>query len=321
MEEAAQRAPATSSARSIAVDGITRTVVGVAPEIPPDVPGGRFDLSAPLPNGGPAAARTSARGVAWLKPGVSLAAARAEFQVVSATVGTDGHRWAGDLEAPDNIFWEASVFRDPEIGLMAGAFLLPAIAGINVANLLLAGGQVRRAEFAVRRALGAGRFRLVRLLFVESLVLAVAGCAAGILLAWTSVRLFTAIDAGPQLQTRLEAVHLDGFVLGYAVAVSLLTALAFGIIPALRGSATPPGASLRESNVRTASRLRRLPGTVIAFEVGLSMVLLVAAGLVGRSFLRMRFADPGFAADRVLSVHIELPENPYSTSETPRGVF
>lgn len=264
--------------------------------------------------------RAAVYGVAWLKPGVSLAAARAEFQVASATVAADGHRWAGDLEAPNNIFWEVSTFRDSEIALMAGAFLLLAIAAINVANLLLAGGQVRRAEFAVRRALGAGRFRLVRLLFVESVVLAGAGCAAGILLAWTSVRAFTAIDAGPQLQTRLETVHLNGFVLGYAVAVSLLTALAFGVLPALRASATPPGASLREADVRTASRLRRLPGTVIAFEVGLSLVLLVVAGLVGRSFLRMRFADPGFAADRVLSVHIDLPESVYPTPER-RAVF
>jgi predicted permease len=306
---------------SIAVDGINRVVVGVTPDIQSDVPGVRFDLSAPLPGGGPVATGMNARGVAWLKPGVSVAAARAELQGVSASVGADGHRWTGDLEAPSNIFWDASDFRDSEIALMVGAFLLLAIAGINVANLLLAGGQVRRAEFAVRRALGAGRSRLVRLLFVESLVLAVAGCAAGILLAWASIRGFTAIDAGPQLQTRLEAVHLDGFVLGYALVVSLLTALAFGILPALRGSAAPPAASLRESDVRTASRLRRLPGTVIAVEVGLSMVLLVVAGLVGRSFLRMRLADPGFAADRVLSVHIELPDNLYSTAQHRAAFF
>ncbi len=306
---------------SIVVDGITRVVVGVAPEIPSDVPGARFDLSAPLPEGGQAATDVTVRGVAWLKPGVSLAAARAEFEVVSATAAADGHRWVGDLEGPRNIFWNARQFRDSEIALMVAAFLLLAIAGINVANLLLAGGQVRRAEFAVRRALGAGRVRLVRLLLVESLVLGVAGCAAGILLAWTAVRLFTAIDAGPQLQTRLESVHLDGFVLGYAVAISLLTAVAFGIIPALRGAATPPGAGLRESDARTASRLRGLPGTVIGVEVGLSMVLLVVAGLVGRSYLQMRLVDPGFAADRVLSVHIELPENLYSTPERQAAFF
>ena len=146
---------------SIAVDGIGRVVVGVAPEIPSDVPGGgRVDLSAPLPEGGPAATGMNVRGVGWLKPGVSLAAARAEFQVVSATVAADGHRWVGYLEPPSNIFWNARTFRDSELAMMAAAFLLLAIAGINVANLLLAGGQARRAELAVRRALGAGRGRL-----------------------------------------------------------------------------------------------------------------------------------------------------------------
>ncbi len=294
----------------IAVDGGNRVVVGVAPEIQTDLPGSRFDLLAPLSRSRSTDRQTNLRGLAWLKSGVSLAAARAEFQAVAATGSADGHRWVGDLEAPRNIFWEFSDFRDSEIALMVGAFLLLAIAGINVANLLLAGGQVRRSEFAVRRALGAGRVRLVRLLFVESAALGLAGCAAGILVAWAGVRAFAAINGGPQLQPTLDAVHLDEVVLGYAVGLSLLTTLASGVLPALRGSATSPGGSLRDSNVRTASRLRRLPGTVMAFEVALSMVLLVVAGLVGGLFLRMRFENPGFAADRVLSVHIDLPETP-----------
>ena len=114
--------------------------------------------------------------------------------------------------------------------------------------------------------------------------------------------------------TRLESIEIDGVVLGYAITVALLTSVVFGLVPALRGSATPPQAALREGDQRTGSRLRRLPGAFIAIEVALSVVLLIAAGLVGRAFVQVRFAEPGFAADRVLTLRVALPEGRYTTA-------
>jgi putative ABC transport system permease protein len=200
-------------------------------------------------------------------------------------------------------------------------FLLLIMACVNVANLLLAGGQVRQGEFAVRRALGASRLRLARLLLVESVVLALAGGAGGLFIAWSALHVFTALDPGAQLQTRLEAIRLDGVIVGYALAIALLTAAAFGVVPALRGSAASPRTSLQEMGSRTASRNRGWPRAFIAVEVALSLILLIAAGLVGRAFLQMRLADPGFAADRVLGIRLALPDGRYQTPARQAAFF
>ena len=307
--------------QTIDIDSDSHVVVGVVADVMSDTPGLRYALFGPLPNGGPAARATSARGVAWLKPGVSLAAARAELQSVSVFMDERGRRFIGELEKPTNLFWKVSEFRDPQLALMAGVFLLLIIACVNVANLLLAGGRVRESEFAIRRALGANRLRLARLLLVESVVLALAGGAVGLFIAWSALQVFTALDPGPQLQTRLEAIRLDGVVVGYALAIALLTAAAFGVVPALRGSAASPRTSLQEMESRTASRNRVWPRAFITAEVALSLVLLIAAGLVGRAFLQMRLADPGFAADRVLGIRIALPQGRYQTPGRQAAFF
>jgi putative ABC transport system permease protein len=306
--------------RTIEVDGAARVVVGVVSDVMSDLPGLRFSLFGPLPSSGAAARQTTALGVAWLKPGVSFESARAELQSVSASVDDRGNRIAATLALPSNIFWRARALRDPQLALMAGVSLLLLIACANVAMLLLGAGQKRARELAVRLALGSTRFRLVRLLLVETLVLALIGGVLGLLIASNAVQFFVAMNPGVQLQTQLEAVRLDWVVASYALAIAVLTALACGAIPALQGSAAAPRTNLFESG-RTASASRRWPDVFIGLEVAMALVLLVAGGLVGRTFLEMRLADPGFAADRVLGVQIALPLDRYQTPERRAAFF
>ncbi len=306
--------------RLIGVDGADHLVVGVVPDLASDVPGLRFRLYRPLPTSGPAAASVSLRAVAWLKPGVSIDAARAEFQAVVAT-HNPGTGLTGDVVTPRNLFRDVPELRDPQLALMGAVFLLLLIAGVNVANLQLAASQTRRGELAVRRALGASRWRVARLLLVESMLLALAGCGLGLLVAQSSVLLFTALDPGAQLQTQLETIRLDGVVLGYAIGIALVTGVAFGVLPALRGSATPPQSILRETDQRTMSRLRHLPGVFVAAQVALSVVLLVSAGLVVRTFLQMRYAETGFDGDHVLTVRIALPNARYPNAARQDAFF
>jgi putative ABC transport system permease protein len=306
--------------RTIDIDSTARVVVGVVTDVMSDVPGLRFAVFGPLPATGAAARETRALGVGWLKRGITVESARAELQSVSAFVDERGHMVTGTLERPTNVFWDAGQLRDPQLALMAGVFLLLLIACVNVATLLLGAGKNRAQELAVRLALGSTRFRLARLLLVESLVLALAGGALGLLIASSAVHLFTSMDPGVQLQTRLEAIRLDGLVASYALGIALLTAAACGIVPALQGSSAAPRTNLCESG-RTASSRSRWPHVFIAVEVALSLVLLIAGGLVGRAFLQMRLADPGFAADRVLGVRIALPADRYQTPARRAAFF
>ncbi|MDQ3349822.1 MAG: hypothetical protein M3545_17895, partial [Acidobacteriota bacterium] len=150
--------------------------------------------------------------------------------------------------------------------------------------------------------------------------MALAGAALGLLIASYAVQFFAWMDPGVQLQTRLEAIRLDGLVVTYTLAIAVLTAVGCGIVPALRGSAAAPRANLFGS-ARTASPRRRWPHLFVAAEVAVSMVLLIASGLVGRTFLQMHLADAGFAADRVLGVRVALPEDRYQTPERRAAFF
>jgi putative ABC transport system permease protein len=292
---------------TIGLDGIAHQIVGVASEIESDIPGLRFSLATALAD----AAEVPVDAVAWLRPGVSLEAARADVGAMAPLV--DGAAAVRPrLSLPDDGFWRITVFRTIELGLIAASLLLIAIAGVNVVNLLLAAGETRLGELAVRRAFGASPGRVIRLLLIETAVLTLAGAAIGLGIAWTIVRALAALDAGAQLQTQLERIRLDPVVIGYTVAIALVTTIAVGLMPALRG-ARVPSASIREGGTRSVSRLRRAGSTLVAVETALSALLLVAAGVVGHAFLSMHFADRGFDADRVLGVRIALPADKYAT--------
>ena len=194
------------------------------------------------------------------------------------------------------------------MSLGAVAFVL-LIACLNVANLLLARASDRAREIAVRTALGAGRVRMIRQLLTESLLLSAAGGIAGLLLgAWGAralVTLFPDRDPVP----RLEQAHLDFAVLFFTLAVTAITGVVFGLAPALEATRSNLTVSLKEGARGTSSGARssRVRNFLVIAETALSLILLVGAGLMLRSFQRLLAVNPGFNPDRVLTLRVPLP--------------
>lgn len=181
------------------------------------------------------------------------------------------------------------------------------IACVNVANLLLARASVRERELAVRAALGAGRQRLLRQMLTESVLLSLLGGGCGLLLAWWGVRALRAIETGGLV--RLDQVGLDGRVLSFTLGVSLLTSVLFGLAPALHSSRLKMNQTLKDGGRGTADRAgNRLRGAFVIAEVALSLVLLVGAGLLIRSFVQLLRVDSGFRSERLLTLRVELSQ-------------
>jgi putative ABC transport system permease protein len=300
--------------RPITLQGVPYTVVGIMP------PGFTFldkTVDAWVPVGFTAASRTprgrSLSVVARLKPGVTMGQAQQDMT-----------RVAGDLTRmfPDfNTGWTARVvsLREQLTGdirpallvlLGAVAFVL-LIACANVANLLLARATARQRELAVRAALGAGRARLVRQLLAESFVLATAGGVCGLLLASWALHLLRAVVAERLPIQRLEAVGLDGWVLVFTVIASLVSGTIFGVLPALTASGSVLSDALKEGG-RTGSGARsRTRSAFVVVEIALALVLLVGAGLLLRSFVRLLGVDPGFDPQRTMTMRLSLPGSRY----------
>ncbi len=195
--------------------------------------------------------------------------------------------------------------------LLAAVGFVLLIASANVANLLLARGAARRREIAIRAALGAGRLRLVRQLLAESLLLAALGGAVGVGLAWWMSALL--LHLAPADIPRMEQVALDGRVLGFALGLSFLTAVLFGLAPALRISRPDVQQSLKEGARGGTDGLshRRLRGLLIISEVALSLVLLVGAGLLIRSLHFLLDEDPGFDPRNAVAMTLSLSLSKY----------
>jgi putative ABC transport system permease protein len=196
------------------------------------------------------------------------------------------------------------------------------IACGNVAGLLLARATTREKEFAIRAALGAGRLRLIRQLLVESLLLATAGAAFGCLLA--SIALKALIAAIPQdIIPEETVIQMNARVLLFALGVAVLTAVIFGLAPALQISRRDLNDPLRDSGkgVDDNSRRVNLRNAVVVLEVALSLTLLTSAGLLMKSFLSLRQVHLGLRPDHVLVVRLPLPEDRYKTAEQVRGFF
>src|SRR5579871_549412 len=190
-----------------------------------------------------------------------------------------------------------------------GAVLL--IGTVNIANLLLARAVSRKRELAIRAAMGAGRWRLVKQTLVESLLLAGIGAVAGIALAYSALHFV--LTRAPVDLPRLEEVHIDARVLLFTVLISVLTGLLFGMLPAWRLSTTDPQDAMRTA-ARGASEVHgsgRLRAILVTVEVGLSALCLMAGGLLLRSFANILDADRGFAAQQVITVNLSLPGNRY----------
>ncbi|HEY7497348.1 MAG TPA: ABC transporter permease [Vicinamibacterales bacterium] len=230
-------------------------------------------------------------------------------------------RVAGDLTAmfPDfNTGWSVTVLplREqltgpvrPALFVLAGAvgFVL-LIACANVANLLLARATSRRRELAVRAALGAARTRLVRQLLSESIVLSLAGGVCGLLLAWWALAFLRTVVAERLTIQRLEMVGIDGWVLAFTLGSALLSGVLFGIIPALTAAGYSVNESLKEGG-RTGSGAHgnRARSIFVVAEVALALILLVGAGLLVRSFMRLLDVNPGFDPSRTVTMRLTLP--------------
>ena len=250
-----------------------------------------------------------------LKPGVTAAEASAEVAVINEQYAQAN---PGKLDAKPNQSSAVTPLQDdlvknvrPMLWMLFGAVsLVLLIACANVASLLLARTAARSREFAVRAAIGAGRGRLIAQLLTESLLLAVAGGALGVLLARWSLQ---GIVAMPGLELpRIEEIQISGPVLVFAIALALVTTLLFGLIPSLSSSrpdlarAMKPGASFAASRSQSWLNPRSL---LVVGQLALSIVLLIGAALLMESLARLRQVDPGFQPQNLLSMQIQLPQS------------
>ncbi len=248
-----------------------------------------------------------------LGPGVDIAVARREFDGISLGLAAEHPETNADWSVEIVSLHEGivgSVRRLLLVFLGAVGFVL-LIGCANVANLLLARAAGRRREFAVRAALGAGRSRIVRLLLSESLLLAAIGGTAGLLLATWAVRMFVAV--APSDVPRLDEVALDGTVMVFALLLSIVTSVIFGIVPSLHASQLDLSHSLKEGD---QSRFGRSSlgarGMLVVSEIALAFVLLTGAGLLLQSFATLMRWDPGFDRSNLLTLWTLAPSGKYA---------
>jgi predicted permease len=260
--------------------------------------------------------------LARLGPGVSAAQAETHFTALQESL-------ASQMPQPITLSalivpLQQQVVRGAGQGLLlllaaVGAVLL--LVCVNLANLLLARSASRAREHAIRVALGAGRMRLVRAALTESVVLAVAAGFVGLTLSWWGLQLL--LQLAPADLPRLHEVRLDARVAGVAVLLSLLTGFLFGALPALRTAGADPGDVLKSGGrSRGDDRSRtRARSALIATQVGMTAVLLAAAGLFLASFVRVLGIDTGFSADRVLAVDVVVPGTEYTSAGELQAIY
>jgi putative ABC transport system permease protein len=255
------------------------------------------------------------RVVGRLKPGVSMEQAQAELDAIGARLAkefpAENDGWALRM-LPLRAMIVGKV-RDALLVLLGAVGLVLLIACANIANLLLTRATSRAREIAVRTTLGAGRARIVRQLLSETAVLGLCGGAVGIALAYWGVRVLSTLL--PASVPQVNAIRVDTLVMGFALLLSAAASCAFGLAPAWFAANSNLQASLREGGGRSGeSRNRRRARSVLAAgEIALAMVLLVAAGLLLRSFAKLTSVSPGFNAEHIVMADISLPQFQYST--------
>ena len=252
---------------------------------------------------------------ARLKPSVTIQQAQAELDAIATNLRRQYLPWAATRSE-----WGLTTesFRDLVVGdirlalliLMGIVGLVLLIACANVANLLLARAADRQKEMAIRTALGAGRWRVIRQLLTESSLLAVTGGALGLLLAWGGISALVKVN---EVQIpRAHEIGLDWRVLAFTLGVSLLTGVIFGLVPALQVSKADLHETLKEGGRTGSSGARAwVRNTLVVLEMALALVVLVSAGLLIRSFWRLQQVNPGFAPQNVLAMSLGLPATKY----------
>jgi len=261
------------------------------------------------------------RPVAKLKPGVTIAQAQAEVETIARRLQalypkTNANQSLFLMPLQERLVGNIRLTLLVLLGAV-GAVLL--IACANVANLLLARAASRQKEIAVRSALGASRGRVVRQLLIESLTLALAGGVGGVLLARWGVKLLVAFSA--DYLPRADEVRINTPVFGFTLAVALLTGLLFGLAPAIEAARMNLTEALKEGGgAGGGARRHRTLNLLVVVEVALAMVLLVGAGLLVNSFIRLQQVRPGFDEQNLLTARIDLP-NPYAQQEKKTQFF
>jgi len=308
--------------KSLVLNGASYTIVGV---VPPSFNfyGSERDLYTPAgqwtdPSFLDRRIEVSAHAIARLKPGVTLAQAKADMDAISENLA------AAYPEADKDIGLNLVSMKQDIVGnvqpfllvLLAAVGFLLLIACANVANLLLARSMGRSREFAIRAALGANQTRVIRQLLTESVLLAGLGGALGVLLAFWGTK--AVLATLPGALPRADEVSLDSHVLFFTTALSLLAGIVFGLAPALKTSRVNLLDILKESGGSGGGR-HRLHGVFVAVEVALALVLLVGAGLMIRSLTALWRVDPGFNPNHAITFFLSLPADPNTTSAETRA--
>jgi predicted permease len=313
--------------RSITLDGIPYAVAGVLPRafiidaevMPSEGPMDKVDIFLPLPLGSDAAQRRGDENyniVVRLKPGVSLPQAQADIDIIASRIRQKDKR---DLSfGMDVVGLQEQVVGDVRralLVLLGSVALVLLIACANVANLLLARAASREKEVAIRTALGAGWGRLARQLLTESILLGLLGGAAGLLVAQLSLFVLRTINPGNI--PRLDSIGINGTVLAFTFGLSLATGILFGLAPAWRAIKVDLNSSLKaggrsgQSSGGLHLKRHHLRGLLVISELAFSLILLIGAGLLIRSFVRLQSVAPGFTTDHVLTMQVAANDPKY----------
>ena len=313
--------------KSITLNGKASTVVGVLERsfmvntevMPSEGPMDKVDMFLPLPLGPDAAQERGDENyniVARLKPGVTVEQAQADINVIANGIRIKDKRDAS--YGMDVIGLQKQVVGDVRralLVLLGSVALVLLIACANVANLLLARAAGREKEVAIRTALGAGWQRIARQLLTESVLLGLLGWAAGLVVARLSLWVVRTMKPGNI--PRLDEIGIDGTVMAFTFGIALATGILFGLAPVWRAVKLDPNSSLKaggrsgQGDSGLYLKRHRLRGLLVVSELALSLVLLIGAGLLIRSFIRLQSVPPGFTTDNVMSLQVVVSDPKY----------
>ncbi len=306
--------------KSVRLSGESYTVVGVLPpgfQLPIINGAEIFRPIAPTFNPGCQHGCYTIRVIARLKPGVPLERARAELTTIAQRVEQqfpETNKKVGATIVPLHEFVVGDM-RLAMMALLAAVGFVLLIACANVANLLLVRAAAREREIAIRAALGASRWQVVRQLLSESLLLALLGGSAGVLLAFWLVDLLKRV--APDGTPRMEEIGIDGRVLLFSLGIAAVTGLLCGLVPALQASKHDLNQALRDAGAgnKGSAGGGRVRSALVVAEIAIALTLLVGAGLLMRSFVLLQGVDPGFSPTRVVTARLGLPQNAYPNRE------